>query len=224
MRSTVVALLTAASAVACGPRSQIDAKASVMLSGSVQLESGGAAPMTRVKLIRHPDALQAISQAFVALGSVGLACISGQLDICSSFEESNAGTDGGYSVALRGADTQGSVGQALTFTNFAGCLNGNCAVASDFQIQRTPLTLPPLRFWTEVGAVADANGDSLVSWPALEASLGGAAADDYSVSIVAADGGVWWQQDARGATMTTIDRRVTQDRDAEWSVLASRKQ
>lgn len=230
MRTTVVAgagpfALAALVAVGCGPRSQIDAKSSVTLSGTVQIESGAPSPGTKVKLIRHPDLLQTIGEAFVAIGSVGLACISGQLDICSSFEESNSGGDGSYSFALRGADTQGSGGQALTFTNFASCPGGSCAVASDFQIQRTNVPLPALRFWTEVGTVAtDGNGDSQVTWPPLEAGVGGAAADGYRVSIVATDGAVWWQQDAARATTTTIDRRVTQDRDANWTVIASRKQ
>lgn len=231
MRTTVVAaavtaLVIAGGAGGCGPKSQIDPHSSVTLNGTIQTESGGASAATSVKLIRHPDALQALGEVFVAIGSVGLACISGQLDICSSFEDTTTGGDGGYTFAMRGADTQGSVGQALTFTTFAGCPGGNCAVASDFLIQKTPLTIPPLRFWTEVGALTShVNRAAMLSWPAVEASVGGGAADDYRVNLIgAADGAVWWSQDAQKSTSTTIDDRVTQDRDTKWHVVAQRKQ
>jgi len=226
MRTSVVGPVVAALWVAggCGPKSQIDPHSSVTLSGTIQTESGAAAPATAVKLIRHPDALQAIGEVFVAVGSIGLACIAGRLDICSSFEDSVAGGDGSYSFALRGADTQGSVGQALTFTSFAGCPTGNCAVASDFYIQKTALTIPPMRFWTETGTLAyDADNNPQLSWPAVEAAVGGSAADDYRINLVSADGSLWWTQDAKKATSAMFDRRVLQDRQAQWNVVAQRK-
>lgn len=231
MRTTVVATLlppllaSVVGAGGCGPKSQIDPHASITLDGTVQIEAGAPSAATPVKLIRHPDALQAIGEVFVAVGSIGLACVAGRLDICSSFEDSTSAGDGGYRFAMRGADTQGSVGQALTFTSFAGCPGGNCAVASDFIIQHTALTIPPLRFWTEVGSLADnGSGDSLLTWPTVEAAVGGAPADDYRVNLVAPDGTLWWSQDASKSTTTTIDRRVTQDKDATWHVVAQRKQ
>ena len=229
MRTTVVAMLlpalVAAAGSGCGPKSQIDPHASVTLKGTIQTDAGAPSAATAVKLIRHPDALQAIGEVFVAVGSVGLACVSGRLDICSSFEDSTSGGDGAYSFAMRGADTQGSVGQALTFTSFAGCPGGNCAVASDFIIQQTALTIPPMRFWTEVGTITDdAAGDSQLAWPAVEAAVGGTAADDYRVNIVAPDGTLWWTQDAEKSTTATIDRRVTQDQAGVWHVVAQRKQ
>ena len=229
MRTTVVAVLVPALLAAvgggCGPKSKIDPHASVTLAGTLQTEPGAPSAATAVKLIRHPDALQALGEVFVAVGSVGLACISGRLDICSSFEDATSGGDGGYSFALRGADTQGSTGQALTFTTFAGCPGGNCAVASDFIIQKTALTIPPMRFWTEVGSIAATSaGDSQVSWPAVEAAVGGAPADDYRINLVAGDGTLWWTQDAKSATTATVDRRVTQDKDSTWHVVAQRKQ
>ena len=232
MRSShvnVVALVSAGllGAGCFGPRSQLDAKASVVLSGVVQTQNGGTPPSGTVKLIRHPDPLQAISQVFVAVGSLGLACVAGRLDICSSFEESPSGSDGSYKFALRGADTQGSTGEALTFTAFAGCgaALGNCAVASDFHIQRTALTIPPLRQWSTAGSLAaDGNGDAVFTWPALESSVGGGAADDYQVSITTAQGSVIWLQDAGKTESTTVDRRVTQDLQGRWTVAAERKQ
>lgn len=224
MRSSVVGMV-ALVAGCFGPPSQVDSKASVKLNGSVQTQAGGAAAATKVKLIRHPDPLQAIGQLFVAVGSVGLACVSGQLDICSSFEESDSDGGGKYSFAMRGADTQGSTGQALTFTSFAGCGSGGCAVATDFQIQRTTLDIPALKFWTDVGAVADgAGGNPSFSWPAIESTVGGGAADSYRVNVTTADKAVIWQQDAGKASNVMFDRRVTQSLEGEWSVVASRKQ
>jgi hypothetical protein len=223
MRSSLVAGVVLVSGC-FGPPSQIDAKSSVSLSGIVQMQNNAAAANTKVKLIRHPDPLQALGQAFVVIGSVGLACIGGQVDICSSFEESQSGGDGSYQFAMRGADTQGSTGQALTFTVFAGCPGGNCAVASDFQIQRTKVTIPPLKYWTDLGTLGDANGSPRFDWRAIESSVGGAAADDYRVSITASDGAVIWLQDAQHARTTIVDPRVTQDLQGNWSVVAQRKQ
>lgn len=224
MRSTLATVAMIAYA-GCGPRSQLDARSSVTLSGRVQTEGGGAPPTTKVKLIRHPDALQAVGQLLVVVGSVGLACLNGQLDLCSAFEESPSAGDGSFQFALRGADSQGSAGQALTFTVFAGCPTGNCAVASDFQIQRTKLNVPTLKFWTDVGALDDSGAKPQFSWPALEGSVGGGAADDYRLTITtAADGTVLWMQDAQRATSATIDPRVTQDLQGNWTVVAQRKQ
>src|SRR5689334_9874315 len=80
MRSSVVRgagpfALAALVAVGCGPRSKIDSSSSVMLSGTVQQQNGAASAGTKVQLIRHPDLLQSLGEAFVAIGSVGLACI-----------------------------------------------------------------------------------------------------------------------------------------------------
>lgn len=227
MRISGVSVVAAALLVGCGPHSQIDPKASVTLAGSVQSDSGGAPPTTTVKLIRHPDALQALGQVFVTIGSLGLACIGGQVDICSSFEESPTDAGGAYTFAMRGADTQGSFGQALTFTAFASCgaQTGNCAVASDFAIQKTKLTIPAMRFWTATGMLAaDGMGNGLPSWPALESGVGGGAADDYKISISTTTGALLWLQDAETATSASIDRHVTQDFDGSWTVIATRKQ
>jgi hypothetical protein len=82
-----------------------------------------------------------------------------------------------------------------------------------------------LRFWTDVGALADdVSGNAAVTWPAIEAGVGGGAADDYRVNIVAPDGTLWWTQDAAQATSATIDRHVAQDQEASWHVSAQRKQ
>lgn len=233
MRSSHITLIALASYVGTfgagcfGPRSEVDSKAGVTLSGVVQTEDGSTPSSTTVKLIRHPDALQVIGQLFVTVGSLGLACVTGQADICSAFEESKSGSDGAYHFGLRGGDTQGSTGEALMFTAFASCgaALGNCAVASDFRIQRTELTIPPLRQWSTKGSLAaDGNGDSVINWPALESNVGGGAADKYQVSITTPQGVLLWMQDAGTSETTTIDRRVTQNLAGRWTVIAERKQ
>ncbi|MDB4970362.1 MAG: hypothetical protein JWN44_6051 [Myxococcales bacterium] len=226
MRSTVVGIVALVSLAGCfGPPSQVNAKDSIKLNGTVKTQEGGASPAAKVKLIRHPDPLQALSQVFVAVGSIGLACIGGQLDICSSFEESDSDGGGNYQFAMRGADTQGSTGEALTFTSFAGCPSGGCAVSTDFQIQRTTLTIPAMNFWSDAGTLADDTaGNPGFAWPTLESRIGGAAADDYRVTITTPDNVTIWQQDAAKASSLSIDRRVTQDSQGQWTVVATRKQ
>lgn len=222
MRSTF--LFSLALCGCFGPASRVDSKASVTLNGIVQTQNNSPVANTTVKLIRHPDPLQALGQLFEVIGTVGLACLNGQADICSSFEESQSSSSGSYTFAMRGAETQGSTGQALTFTVFAGCPSGNCAVASDFQIQRTTVAIPTLKYWTDVGSLGDVNGTPHFQWPAIESSLGGSPADDYRVTISTSGGATVWMQDAQRATAADVDPRVTQDLAGSWSVVAQRKQ
>ncbi|MCU1280291.1 MAG: hypothetical protein JWM53_3837, partial [bacterium] len=44
------------------------------------------------------------------------------------------------------------------------------------------------------------------------------------MNVVAPDGTPWWIADAQRGNSATIDRRVTQDQAATWSVVAQRKE
>jgi hypothetical protein len=231
MRSSHLVTLGLTLASGCfGPSSKLDSKASVKISGIVQTQNGAPTPTTTAKLIRHPDPLQALGEVLIAVGSIGLACLGGQLDICSSFAESATAGDGSYHFGLHGSDTQGSVGEALTFTVFAGCAAqpapaiGNCAVAADFIVQTQNLQIPALRQWTALGSEDDSSGDPHFTWPSLESTVGGAAADSYRVSIRDTAGNLVWLEDAQKAADVVVDRHATQDFAGSWTAMAQRKQ
>lgn len=228
MRSSRLATLGVALLSGCGPHSKLDPTSSVIISGVVQTQNGDPTPPVTAKLIRHPDPLEALGQALLAVGTLGLACLGGQLDICNAFKQSTTASDGSYRFALRGSDTQGSTDEALTFTMFAGCAaqpapaTAACAVAADFIVQTPNLTIPALRQWTALGSEDDSSGDPHFSWPSLETTIGGAAAADYRVTVRDTVGNLVWLQDAKAATDTGVDRHATQDFAGSWSVTAQR--
>ncbi len=225
--AVVVALL----APGCfGPPSHVDSNASLTVAGVAQRQSGGGDAAANVQLIRHPDALQAIGDAVVIIGSVGLACITGNDSLCHPYAQATAGTDGSFKFPpIHGADTQGSTGEALLFSTW---LTGPAASApatapagvnADFYIQKAQVTLPTLRLWEAAGSEDDSSGAPTFSWPSLQGSIS-SAADDYKVQITTAKGQTIWSAPASGSsTRVSIDPRVTQDFAGNWATWAHHK-
>src|SRR4029079_4250625 len=87
------------------------------VGGVAQREGGSGDAAAKVQLIRHPDALQSLGDAVAILGTARLACLSGNVSLCHAYAQATTTTDGEYTFApIRGADTQGSIGQALLFS------------------------------------------------------------------------------------------------------------
>jgi hypothetical protein len=213
-----------------GPASHVDSNATLSLSGLAQRQNGGGDAATNVQLIRHPDALQAFGDAITIVGTVGLACISGNDSLCHPYAQATTATDGSYSFPpIRGADTQGSTGEALLFSAW---LSGAAASAPatapagvdvDFYIQKTQVTVPVMRLWETAGSEDDSSGAPSFSWPSLGGSIG-SAADDYRLQITTSNGQTIWSAPASGSsTQLSIDARVTQDFAGNWATWAHRK-
>ena len=183
-----------------------------------------------VQLIRHPDALQAIGDAFAIVGTVGLACIAGNDSLCHPYAQATAAPDGSYTFGpIRGADTQGSTGEALLFSAWlsgpppSAPATAPAGVDADFYIQKTQVTVPPLRLWETAGVEDDTSGAPSFSWPSLESSIG-SAADDYRLQITTAKGQIIWSATTSGSsTQVSIDPRVTQDFAGNWATWAHRR-
>jgi hypothetical protein len=224
------ALVVVMLAAGCGPASHVDSNATVSVSGVTQRQNGGGDTAAKVQLIRHPDALQAIGDAFEIVGTLGLACLTGNDSLCSPYAQATAGTDGSYTFGpFRGADTQGSTGEALLFSAWlsgpppTAPATAPAGVDADFYIQKTQVTVPPLRLWETAGTEDDTSGAPSFSWPSLATSIG-SAADDYRLQITTAKGQIIWSAATSGAsTQATIDPRVTQDLSGNWAVWAHRK-
>ena len=230
MRTLSVLALSILAPGCFGPASHVDSNASLTVGGVAQRQDGGGDGAAKVMLIRHPDALQALGDAIAIVGTVGLACITGNDSLCHPFAQASAGGDGRFSFpSIRGADTQGSTGEALLFSAW---LSGPTALAPatapagvnvDFYIQKTQVTLPTLRLWESVGTESDAGGMAAFSWPSLGGAIG-ATADDYKLQITTTQGQTIWSAPASGgATQLAIDPRVTQDFAGNWAIWAHRK-
>jgi hypothetical protein len=230
MRNSL-ALVVAMLASGCfGPASHVDSNASLSVGGVAERQNGGGDGAATVQLIRHPDALQAIGDAIEILGTVGLACIAGNDSLCHPYAQATATGAGNYTFApIRGADTQGSAGEALLFSTWlsgpspSAPATARAGVDADFYIQKTQVTVPPLRLWETAGVESDASGAPSFSWPSLESSIG-SAADDYRLQITTAGGQIIWSAKTSGSsTQLNVDPRVTQDFAGNWATWAHRK-
>ena len=228
---TLSLMLVAALAPGCfGPPSHVDSNASLSVGGVAQRQNGSGDAAANVQLIRHPDALQALGDAVEIIGSVGLACIAGNDSLCHPYAQATAGADGRYAFApIRGADTQGSTGEALLFSAWlsgppaSAPATARAGVTADFYIQKTQVAVPALRLWETAGSEDDSSGTPSFSWPSLESAIG-SAADGYELQITTAGGQTIWSAAASGSTtQVSIDPRVTQDFAGNWATWAHRK-
>jgi F5/8 type C domain len=230
MRS-VSALVFATLACGClGPASHVDSNATLSVGGVAEQQNGAGDASARVQLIRHPDVLQTIGDVVEIVGTVGLACISGNDSLCHPFAQATAAGDGSYTFPpIRGADTQGSIGEALLFSAWlsgppaSAPATAPAGVDADFYIQKTAVTVPALRLWETPGSEDDATGSPSFSWPSLQSSIG-SVADDYRLQITTAKGQIIWSAATPGSsTRVGIDPRVTQDFAGNWAIWAHRK-
>jgi hypothetical protein len=228
---TLSALVVVMLAAGClGPASQVDSNATLSVGGVAQRQSGVGDAAANVQLVRHPDALQAIGDLVTIVGSLGLACITGNDSLCHPYAQATAAADGSYTFGpIRGADTQGSTGEALLFSTWLGGpppsapATAPAGVDADFYIQKTAVTVPTLRLWETAGSEDDASGAPSFSWPSLESAIG-SAADDYRLQITTAEGQIIWSASTPGSSAEVgIDPRVTQDFAGNWAVWAHRK-
>jgi F5/8 type C domain len=225
------ALSVAVLACGCfGPASKVDSNATLTVAGVAQRENGGGDGAANVQLIRHPDALQTVGDVVQIVGTAGLACLTGNDSLCHPYAQATTAAGGSYTFgSIRGADTQGSIGEALLFTAWlrgptpSAPATAAAGVNADFYIQKTQVTVPPLRLWETAGTEDDAGGAVSFSWPSLQSSIG-SAADDYRLQITNATGQtIWSTGTAASSTQVGIDPRVTQDFAGNWAVWAHRK-
>ena len=74
-----------------GPPSKVDSNATLTVGGSTERQDGSADAASKIVLIRHPDALQAIGDVVTIIGSVGLACVVGNDSLCDPYARASAG-------------------------------------------------------------------------------------------------------------------------------------
>lgn len=185
--------------------SKVASDAAVTLTGSVQDANGIPVTGTRVVLLKEADFGEIFSGAVIAISTLGLSCLVGQApSFCARAPHTTTDAAGSFSFHLKGADTQGSVGNADSFDVAAAGTNVR------FRIQRTQLAIPTLRTWGEAVSLSTAGGLDSVVRPDLPAAYGGS--PTYAVNFTDATAGqpVWTVSPAQRSV--SVDTRVLEDR------------
>jgi len=141
-------------------------------------------------------------------------------ELCEVFREraktGEVRTDGSFSLAARGSDTQTFFGNARPMTLTARLPEGQVILAI-FRVQTLQLELPQLRFWEpEVEA-----GRGRVEWEGLPDS-GYGEGDGYQVLFEDGEGRQVWQFRS-GGTQLSYDPRILEDTRGGQTVAAQRK-
>ncbi|HTI23416.1 MAG TPA: discoidin domain-containing protein [Kutzneria sp.] len=212
MPRTRLALLLIVAALAGGcAQSKVPAAAKVTLTGRVDRQDGTPAGGLRLALTRVPDLGELAFQGIPVAATLGTACLSDDPPpVCKLLQRTQTDTTGTYTVHMSGSDVQGTFNTATNFDLTAQLparasqVDGP-SVRASFQIQRTELTVPVLRFWEPDHVIA--NGDTknvTLDW----ARFG--TVREYTAHFSAGGQEIWSATTDPGATM---DARAFEDVD-----------
>jgi hypothetical protein len=152
MRTFTKTVLSLSMLSAC-TMSDLDPNAEVVLTGTTQDDSGQALAGQRVALVKEPDVGEVLSGILYGPVTI-LACLGQEPPpICQQAQIDQTNDSGNFRFAMLGQDTQGSIGNASTFTvaTTLPATNGQATGPSTyqrFQIQREQMFLPPMQLWT----------------------------------------------------------------------------
>jgi hypothetical protein len=216
-RFACAVLFATLGATACGvEQSSLDANAQVTITGKALAADGTPMAKTRVALIRELDLGQAIGGLFVTAVTLGVACLADHPPaLCTNNSHiAMTGSDGTYSFAIRGSDTQGTVGIASTMEVLirlppgSGQSTGALALA-EFKAQTTTLQVPDLRIWNPPVDLSTDTHSVRLKRPTLPGSGYGTGAK-YWLEFDGASGRAVWMVGSRGAD-SVVDSRILED-------------
>ncbi len=218
---TVAAALTAGCA-----QSKVDPDAQVVVRGALTLPDGSPAAHIEVGLMRVPDVGEVFFQGLVVAGTFGTACLSKRPPpVCKTIQTTKTDADGRYVFRMRGDDVQGMFGEASYFQlgAVAHRRSGERAAPSidaSFQIQRTELTVPRMRFWRPDDLSAGAGSAQVdVAWSGPHGKP--TSADQVHFSVAGAGAAEVWHQEA--APGDQVDARAVEDMSGTFHVTAYRE-
>ena len=212
----VVVACVAAVTTAC-TRSPVSSDATIIVTGRALAASGKPLSNTKVQLYKEADFGEAVVGSVLLLGSLGGICLlPGAPAVCHQGRNATTDASGNYTFTVKGADTQGLIGDAATMdVVFAG---GGASTTVQFQVTSTTVALPAVRLWSTQPAVATNAGTISVGYRALPSSYGSGAA--YSAQFNdPANGSSLWSQNAKDGRIR-IDARILEDRNALAAVTA----
>lgn len=206
-RIRVAALLAVAALVAGCTQSKVPTNAKVTLTGQIARQDGTPAGDLRLALTRVPDVGELVFQGIPVAALMGTACLADDPPpLCKLLQRTTTDRQGTYAVHMTGADVQGTFNTATYFDLTAqlprdGSEVDGPSIRASFQIQRTDLTVPTLRFWEpdHVTAGGDARTTKL-DWAAF------GAVHDYTAHFSVNGQEIW-----SGRAQSTMDARVFED-------------
>jgi hypothetical protein len=203
--------------------SKLDADASVRVTGTVLDASGQPARSADVALFKRADIGEVLVGATLAIGTLGATCfLPNGPAFCRDARKAKTDDDGKFAFALKGSDTQGTVGNANDFdlvTSVRRPGRGDLVASVRFKIQREDLEVEPLRVWDADASVTNESGAIRASWPTLPADYG--ASPSYDLRFVdTTDKRVVWNV-AKATPGGRVDARLVEDRRGSVEVGAS---
>jgi hypothetical protein len=201
--------------------SKLSANAQARLTGQVLDEAGSAVSGAQLALFKEGDLGEVAIGATLAVGTLGLACLTAQSPtVCAPIRKGLSGADGRFTFTLKGRDTQGTLNNAdnfdLVVVKRRSGLEPPAVASLRFRIQRAQLQLPALRLW-DGQLTLDSNGRA--TWPALPADYGGS--PSYALRFNDSSGrGVVWSV-PHASSGQRVDLRLLEDRSGTAEVDAS---
>jgi hypothetical protein len=206
-RIRAAALLAVAALAAGCAQSKVPTDAKVTLTGQLVRQDGTPAGDLKLALTRVPDLGELAFQGIPVAVTLGTACLADDPPpLCKLLQRATTDGRGTFTVHMNGSDVQGTFGTATTFDLDAqlparGSDVDGPSVRAGFEIQRTELTVPPLRFWEpdHVTVGGDARTTAL-DWARMPG------ADGYTAHFSVNGQEIW-----SGAAEATMDSRVFED-------------
>jgi hypothetical protein len=170
-----------------------------------------------VTLYKEADFGEAVIGSTLLLGSLGGVCLlPGAPAVCHQGRTATTDSSGAYTFTIKGADSQGLVGDAATMdVVFA---DGGASSTVQFKVLDTTVALPAARLWGTRPTVAAGGGAISIGYAPLPAAYGTGAS--YSAQFQdPKTGASLWSQNAKGGSVR-VDARVLEDHDAAAAVTA----
>ena len=210
MHKIRVAAFLAVAALAAGcAQSKVPTDAKVTLTGKVTRQDGAPAGNLRLALTRVPDPGELVFQGIPVAVTLGTPCLADDPPpLCKLLQRPSTDSQGVYTVHMDGSDVKGTFNTATYFDLTAqldrtGAEVDGPSVRASFQIQRTELTLPALRFWEpDHVSVGGDSRTTTADWSALPNMNG------YQAHFAVNGQEIWSEKARPGATM---DARAFED-------------
>lgn len=209
--SAVAALTTACT------RSPVAPDATITISGHALAASGKPLASAQVHLYKEADFGEAIIGSTLLLGSLGGICLlPGAPAVCHQGRSATTDASGAYRFTIKGADTQGLVGDAATMDVVFADAGASSTV--QFKVTSETVSLPAARVWGTPPTVATGSGSITVGYRPVASAYGTGAT--YSAQFVdAATSASLWSQNAKGGRVQ-VDARVLEDHSGSVAVTA----
>jgi hypothetical protein len=200
--------------------SHVKPQQTVVISGRALDATGAPLRHVQVHLYKEADLGEVMVGSALTLGSLGGVCLfPGAPAICHKGRVTTTDAAGRYRFTVKGADTQGLIGDADTLDVVFGGRTPGASTTLRFKAQSSQVRLPGARLWDAGLRVAARGGPAFAaSWqdlPAIDGSDAG-----YTMQLLDTARGVpLWSQPAT-APHARIDARVLEDHTASAAVTA----